>query len=605
VKQPVRVVAIPNIVQMMTDPRLFGLMYLGASWGPWQAILKSAFALPMSEEEIQFFEAVAGGRPRPTKRVRELVIAAGRRAGKDAITALIAAFFAMTFEPEGRVRAGERPLILLLAADRSQARNLLRYISGLFKIPALKALITRETQDGFELANGVDISVGTNDFRTVRGRAIVLCVMNELAFWTGENSASPDREVYRAILPATASLGDKAMVVMISSVHRRAGLLYEKHAKSFGKDDPKTLVITASTRQLNPTIDQELIDDALAADPQSAAAEYGSIWRDDLSGYISLTEVQACVDNRISERPPVPGIRYVGFIDASSGRSDSYTAAVASRDGDVGILHAVIEIPAPADPVKATATVAAVMRDYGINQVWGDRYAVGFVASELGRHGLTLQHTTKSRSDLYRELLPALRSQRVRLVDNERAVAQFAALERRALSAGGERIDHPATSGSKDDVSNAIAGALVTAAMPASSADNWIRYVKEEAIAAGIERDTVRPPAFGYSFDGSARIRIKVPGNATTFIGPTGDQVAIEEGRWANLLTDDVRMIIFSGLPQSLEWRELNPDLVDTMTPPPRVPIVRVADIPAARPIDPFDKAAIAADALAAWRRAR
>lgn len=499
-KQPRRTVALPNIVEMMTDARLFGSMYPGPTWGPWQAILKAAFALEMTEEEIRFFDIVAGGRPLPIKRVRELVIAAGRRAGKDAVTALIAAYFAMTFKPEGRVRAGERPLILLLAADRSQARNLLRYISGLFQIPALKALITRETQDGFELANGIDISVGTADFKTVRGRAILLCVMNELAFWTGENSASPDKEVYRAILPATASLGDKAMVVMISSVHRRAGLLYEKHARSFGKDDPKTLVITASTRQLNPTIDQELIDDALAADPQSAAAEYGSIWRDDLSGYISLTEVQACVDTGITERKPVPGIRYVGFIDASSGRSDSYAAAVASRDGDVGILHAVIEIPAPADPVKATATVAAVMRDYGISQVWGDRYAVGFVAAELGRHGLTLQHTTKSRSDLYRELLPALRSQRVRLVDSERAVAQFAALERRALSAGGERIDHPATSGSKDDLSNAIAGALVMAATPVSSADGWLEYMRREAVRAGIERDDIiaSGPNFGF-----------------------------------------------------------------------------------------------------------
>lgn len=499
-KQPRRAVALPSIVQMMTDARLFGSMYPGPTWGPWQAILKAAFALPMTEEEIRFFGIVAGGRPLPVQRVRELVIAAGRRAGKDAVTALIAAYFAMTFRPEGRVRAGERPLILLLAADRSQARNLLRYINGLFQIPALKALITRETQDGFELSNGIDISVGTADYKTVRGRAILLCVMNELAFWSGTDSANPDREVYRAILPATASLGDKAMIVMISSVHRRAGLLYEKHAKSFGKADPKTLVITSSTRQLNPTIDQELIDDALAADPQSAAAEYGSIWRDDLSGYISLTEVQACVDAGITKRPPVPGIRYVGFLDASSGRSDSYTAAVASRDGDLGILHAVIEIPAPADPVKATAAVATVMKSYGINQVWADRYAVGFVASELSRHGLTLQHSGKSRSDLYRELLPALRSQRVRLVDNERAVAQFAALERRALSAGGERIDHPATSGSKDDLSNAIAGALVMAATPVSSADGWLEYMRREAIRAGLEADDIRAsgPQFGF-----------------------------------------------------------------------------------------------------------
>jgi hypothetical protein len=208
------------------------------------------------------------------------------------------------------------------------------------------------------------------------------------------------------------------MLVMISSVHRRGGLLYEKWEKSFGKDDPNTLVITATTRQLNPTIAQELIDDAIAADPQSAGAEYLSVWRDDLSSYISLADVQACVDRGKTVRPPQPGIKYVAFIDASSGRSDSYTAAISSREGDIGILHCVVEIPAPCDPAKATASICAVLKSYGMSgDVWGDRYAVGFVSAELARHGFTLQHSNKSRSDLYRELLPSLRSQRVRLLD--------------------------------------------------------------------------------------------------------------------------------------------------------------------------------------------
>src|SRR6202011_478597 len=128
----------------------------------------------------------------------------------------ICAFFAMTFRPDGRIRAGERPLILLLAADRSQARNLLRYVRGLFEVPALKQLIVRETQDGFELANGCDIEVGTADFRSsTRGRTILLCVLNEAAFMKSEGSANPDIEVYRAILPAMASLGDKSMFIMI------------------------------------------------------------------------------------------------------------------------------------------------------------------------------------------------------------------------------------------------------------------------------------------------------------------------------------------------------------------------------------------------------
>jgi hypothetical protein len=107
----------------------------------------------------------------------------------------------------------------------------------------------------------------------------------------------------------------------------------------------------------------------------------------------------------------------------------------------------------------------------------------------------------------------------------------------------------------------------------------------------------------------SDRVRVRVPGDATQFVGPSGDQVMIEEGRWANVLADDVRLILFSGLPASLPWRELNPTLIETLKPPQRTPAIRVADLEHAanmsRPTNPFDRAAIARDALAIWRGGR
>jgi hypothetical protein len=71
--------AIPSITQLMTSARFFGSMYSGPSWGPWRAILKVAFGIMLDEEELGFFQLVAGGRPLPAKRCRELIICAGRR----------------------------------------------------------------------------------------------------------------------------------------------------------------------------------------------------------------------------------------------------------------------------------------------------------------------------------------------------------------------------------------------------------------------------------------------------------------------------------------------------------------------------------------------
>src|SRR5258707_233370 len=82
--------------------------------------------------------------------------------------------------------------------------------------------------------NWIDIVVATADFKLVRGRTVLLCVMNETCFWPSENAASPDLETYRAVLPSMATLGNKAMVIMISSAYKRDGLLYGRWKRFHG-----------------------------------------------------------------------------------------------------------------------------------------------------------------------------------------------------------------------------------------------------------------------------------------------------------------------------------------------------------------------------------
>jgi hypothetical protein len=49
----------------------------GASWDPWRAVLKAAFALPMPAAEVEFFHSVADRDP-PRRRARELWCATGQ-----------------------------------------------------------------------------------------------------------------------------------------------------------------------------------------------------------------------------------------------------------------------------------------------------------------------------------------------------------------------------------------------------------------------------------------------------------------------------------------------------------------------------------------------
>jgi hypothetical protein len=88
-------------------------------------------------------------------------------------------------------------------------------------------MLGRNTAVGFDLSNGVDVSITTNSFRAVRGRPILTAILDECAFWRDERSANPDEETYRAITPGMATLKD-SMLIGISSPYRKAGLLYRK-----------------------------------------------------------------------------------------------------------------------------------------------------------------------------------------------------------------------------------------------------------------------------------------------------------------------------------------------------------------------------------------
>jgi hypothetical protein len=111
----------------MDHGQLFAPWFEGTSWDAWRVILKAAFAIPLNAAELEVFHALAGDRPPPERQVRELWIVAGRRAGKDSVASLIAAYVAAFFSENDRLRPNERALVLNLATDRDQAKICLNY----------------------------------------------------------------------------------------------------------------------------------------------------------------------------------------------------------------------------------------------------------------------------------------------------------------------------------------------------------------------------------------------------------------------------------------------------------------------------------------------
>jgi hypothetical protein len=416
----------------------------------------------MTGNETAFFESVAGERPVPTERVREFWAICARRAGKDSVASAIAAFAAATFNRQEKLRPGERGVVMCLAVDRHQSLIVLNHIRSYFAdIPVLKAMVQRETAEGFELNNQIDIVVATNNFRSIRGRACLLVIMDEVAYWRDETSRKPDEELYRAVTPALASLAPDSMIIGISSPYKRSGLLYKKWKTHFAQEGD-VLVIRAPTRVMNPTISQAIIDRELLEDNASARAEYLAEWRDDVTGWLAVETIESAVDTDVTVRPPNMFVNsYVAFCDPSGGSKDSFTMAIAHSENGTAVLDHVTEIKAPHSPSEAVSQIAALLKGYGLSETTGDRYASGFTIDCFAAAGITYLHSEKDRSTIYNDVLSRFNSGTVRLLDLPRLVTQLASLERKTQPGGRDKIDHPRNQ--KDDVANAACGALVLA----------------------------------------------------------------------------------------------------------------------------------------------
>lgn len=161
----------------------------------------------------------------------------GRRGGKSFITALIAVYLAAFHEYRQHLQPGERGTVLILAADRKQARVIFRYARALIAdVPMLAALLERETTEGLELSNGVNIEIATASYKSTRGYTVVAALLDEIAFWgiDGEKDAT---EIVNALQPGMATIPN-SMLLALSSPYSKTGALYEAPANTTARTTP-------------------------------------------------------------------------------------------------------------------------------------------------------------------------------------------------------------------------------------------------------------------------------------------------------------------------------------------------------------------------------
>jgi hypothetical protein len=451
-----------TLLQACRNPALFGPWFKEqATWKAWRVFLRALFALPLlSPGDRAIYQRHTGRSTTPKAQAREGWLVVGRRGGKSFIVALIAVFLACFRDYRSYLAPGERATVMVLAADRKQARVVMRYVTALLEnVPILARLIERIGTESIDLNNSVTLEIHTASFRSVRGYTVAAAILDEVAFWRSEDSANPDTEIVNALLPATTTIPG-ALLLGISSPYARRGILWERYQEHYGQDGDPILVWQADTRSMNPTVAEETIEAAYRDDPSAAAAEYGAEFRSDIEGFLDPAWLDAAVVEGLHERPPVPGTSYVAYCDPSGGSHDSFTLGIGHNENGKLVLDVLRVRRPPFNPLAVCAEFAAVLKSYGLSRVVGDRYSAQFVVSAFQENGIYYEPSERSTSDVYLEILPHFAQGAIQLLDSRVLVNELRQLERRT-GRGKDVISHPPRG--HDDAACSACGSLLLA----------------------------------------------------------------------------------------------------------------------------------------------
>ncbi len=447
-----------TIRDLMTDPALFGKQFGGESYTYWRALLAGFYGLALDEDEAAAFHELTQREPL-TEAANELWLVIGRRGGKSAAAALLAVYEAVFNDHRAKLAPGEVATVMVIAADRKQARAVMRYLRGMLANPMLSRLVMRDQTEGIELTNRCAIEVMTASHRSTRGYTAAAVIADEIAFWYSDG-ANPDTEILNAVRPSLATLGGK--LIALSSPYARRGVLWQSYRRHFGQESARVLVAQAPSRTMNPSLPEHVVTEAFEQDPLAAAAEYGAQFRSDVESFVSVEAVDACTRPGALELPPTTGIKYRGFVDPSGGVADAFTLAIGHKEGDTVVIDCARAIKPPFSPEAVVAEYCELLKRYSITRVTGDAYAGEWPREQFRKHGIQYDKSDRNRSELYRDLLPMLNSERVELPPLPILHQQLVGLERRTSRGGRDSIDH--APGGHDDIANAVAGAACNVA---------------------------------------------------------------------------------------------------------------------------------------------
>lgn len=392
---------------------------------------------------------------------RTLTIRAGRRSGKSLTACKLAVAFALL--GSWKVAPGELAIVAIVSVSLQEAQGKLGIIRAMLEI--LGAKVARGTGTELELADRpVAFRCFAASHRTAVGFGAALVVVDEAARLRDEaTGANPCREVVAALRPSLATHPGARLLLVSSPLGRT-----DYHAESFARGDTSDqMVAHAPTWLANPTITEEQTHE-LEPDERVWAREYAA--RAQAGALAAFPE--ECIERALRPRDDLARRdEPVLIIDASSGKKDRFTAALATwceaHDERHVLVFEAVQGFEPSelrkrgiedviDEIAATATRA------GASDVFADQREAMMLESDFARHGLRFNELPWTASSKPRAVARVRRW----LLEGRLALPRDERLRRELLSFE-ERIDASGafTFGARGSGHDDFVALLITAAL--------------------------------------------------------------------------------------------------------------------------------------------
>jgi hypothetical protein len=430
---------------------------------------KRLFDFPLWPKQRELLEAVEAGH-------RMHVWALGRRSGKTTLAALVG-LHACLFRPQvaARVRPGELFYAVAVATNLRQARLFVSAARSIVERSGLlPGLVESSSEDEIVFSTGGVLTAFPCSSRGGRGWPIAALLMDEAAFFQSETEGPQVAErVFEALVPSTAQFGSAARIILASTPYGTEGLFATTWQQAANGELEDAVAQRATTREVNPTIEESFFQAEEARDPESFRSEYGAEFVGSGGAFLDPEVVEQAVADR-HELLPEHASGWVAGLDPAFA-SDPFGLALVGRGGGRLVLGRV-QAWQPvrrwfrkADSFEERREVedellfevAGVCKQYRARVVT-DQYAAPQVVARLRGLGLTvtaIPTTATSKTQAFQELRARLNMAELELYRDKQLLAELGRLRTR-YTAGSSLVVNPRVGGSHGDLAQALALAV-------------------------------------------------------------------------------------------------------------------------------------------------